>query len=75
MQSLIVERCGVVVDGAPQDFAQCQALMGDASGLRMGWSLSSDAKAWHCSPGELMHSTAHTWHLVSIMACEACARL
>lgn len=38
------DSCGVLVGGAPQAFAQCQPLISDGSGLRLGWSLASDAK-------------------------------
>ena len=36
--------CGVLVGGASQAFAQCQPLISNGSGLRLGWSLASDAK-------------------------------
>ena len=44
VQSLGDDSCGVLVGGAPQAFAQCQPLISDGSGLRLGWSLTSDAK-------------------------------
>ncbi len=44
------DSCRVIVGGAPQAFAQCQPLIGDGSGLRLGWSLASDAQVSNIKP-------------------------